>query len=60
MFYIKPVLKNPSQAARLEFVRDFRHMSKENVAAYFEFEGESSNQTIRDYENNSRKLSKKD
>lgn len=35
MFYIKPNLKNMSQGARLEYIREVRHMTKEDVAAYF-------------------------
>lgn len=52
MFYIKPNLKNMSQGARLEYIREVRHMTKENVAAYFGFEGKEPNKTIREYENN--------
>ena len=37
MFYIKPNLKNMSQGARLEYIREVRHMTKEDVAAYFGF-----------------------
>ena len=33
MFYIKPNLKNMSQGARLEYIREVRHMTKEDVAA---------------------------
>ena len=32
MLYLKPSLKNLSQGARLEYVREFRHMSKDEVA----------------------------
>lgn len=52
MFYIKPNLKNMSQGARLEYIREVRHMTKEDVAAYFEFGGKEPNKTIREYENN--------
>lgn len=52
MFYIKPNLKNMSQGARLEYIREVRHMTKENVAAYFGFGGNEPNKTIREYENN--------
>lgn len=58
MFYIKPTLKNLSQGARLEYVREFRHMSKEDVVAYFEFGGDEPNKTIRSYESNVRHPSK--
>ena len=52
MFYIKPNLKNMSQGARLEYIREVRHMTKEDVAAYFGFGGREQNKTIREYENN--------
>ena len=31
MLYLKPSLKNLSQGARLEYIREFRHMSKDEV-----------------------------
>lgn len=52
MFYIKPNLKNMSQGARLEYIREVRHMTKEDVADYFVFGGREPNKTIREYENN--------
>ena len=52
MFYIKPNLKNMSQGARLEYIREVRHMTKEDVAAYFGFGEKEPNKTIREYENN--------
>ena len=52
MFYIEPNLKNMSQGARLEYIREVRHMTKEDVAAYFGFGGREPNKTIREYENN--------
>ena len=52
MFYIKHNLKNMYQGARLEYIREVRHMTKEDVAAYFEFGGKEPNKTIREYENN--------
>lgn len=57
IFYIKLNLKNMSQGTRLEYIREVRHMTKENVAAYFGFEGKKSNKTIREYENNTSGLS---
>ena len=53
MFYIKPNLKNLSQGARLEYIREVRHMSKEDVAAYFGYGGKEPTKTIREYEGNS-------
>lgn len=52
MFYIKPNLKNMSQGAILEYIGGVRHMTKEDVAAYFGFGGKEPNKTIREYENN--------
>lgn len=52
MFYIKPNLKNMAQGARLEYIKEVRHMTKEDVAAYFGFGGKEPNKTIREYENN--------
>ena len=52
MFYIKPNLKNMSQGARLGYIREVRHMTKEDVAAYFGFGGKEPNKTIREYDNN--------
>ena len=54
MMFLKPFLKNLSQGARLEYVREFRHMSKDEVADYFGFGGESKTRSISRYENNSR------
>ena len=31
MFYIQPNLKNMSQGARLEYIREVRHMTKDDV-----------------------------
>ena len=52
MYYAKPTLKNLSQGARFEYVRKYRHMTKEDVAAYFGFGDKGPNKTIREYENN--------
>lgn len=54
MMFLKPFLKNLSQGARLEYVREFRNMSKDEVADYFGFGGESKTRSISRYENNSR------
>ena len=54
MMFLKPFLKNLSQGARLEYVREFRHMSKDEVADYFGFGGEDKTRSISRYENNSR------
>lgn len=54
MMYLKQYLKNLSQGARFEYVREFRHMSKDEVTDYFGFGGESKTKSISRYENNSR------
>lgn len=51
MFYIKSNLKNMSQGARLEYIREVRHTTKEDDVAYFGFGGKKPNKTIREYEN---------
>ncbi len=38
MFYIKPNLKNMSQGARLEYIREVRHMTKEDVQLILDLE----------------------
>ena len=40
------------QGARREYIREVRHMTKEDVTAYFGFGGKEQNKTIRQYENN--------
>lgn len=54
MFYIRPILNNLSQGERLKYVRELRHMSKDDTAEYFDLGGERKNRTICRYENNSR------
>lgn len=57
-YFFKPTLKNLSQGARLEYVRELRYMSKEVVAEYFDLGGDRPERTISRYENNSRIPSK--
>ena len=54
MIFLMPFLKNLSQGARLEYIREFRHMTKDEVADYFGFGGEDKSRSISRYENNSR------
>lgn len=58
MYYIKPTLKKLSQGARFEYVRKYRHMSAEEVAEYFGFEGKDLHKTFNNYESNYRRVSK--
>lgn len=41
MFYIKPNLKNTSQGVRLEYIREVRHMTKDDVQLILDFEVEN-------------------
>lgn len=52
--YLKPVLKDLSQGSRLSFVRQYRHISKNEVAEHFNLGGERMNRTINRYEKNVR------
>lgn len=52
MFYIKTPLKNMSQGARLEFIREFRNMDPNDTAEYMGYSGKTSNKSIREWENN--------
>lgn len=52
MYYAKPTLKNLSQGERLKYIRRYRYMTADDVAAYFGFGGKEPNKTIREYENN--------
>ena len=52
MYYKKEPLKNMSQGARLEFIREFRHMKNTDTAICM---GYSSNKPIREWENNTKR-----
>lgn len=58
MYYRKPILKNLSQGARLEYVRRLRHMNEDDVAEYFGFGGMYPHKTFKSYETNYREPSK--
>lgn len=54
MYFKKPILKNLSQGARLEYVRRLRHMNQDDVAEYFGFGGTDPHKTFNSYETNYR------
>ena len=54
MYFRKPILKNLSQGARLEYVRRLRHMNADDVAEYFGFGGKEPHKTFNSYETNYR------
>lgn len=58
MYFRKPILKNLSQGARLEYVRRLRHMNADDVAEYFGFGGKDPHKTFNSYETNYRGPSK--
>lgn len=58
MYFKKPILKNLSQGARLEYVRRLRHMNQDDVAEYFGFGGTDPHKTFNSYETNYRGPSK--
>ena len=58
MYFKKPILKNLSQGARLEYVIRLRHMNQDNVVEYFGFGGTDPHKTFNSYETNYRSPSK--
>ena len=58
MYFRKPILKNLSQGARLEYVRRLRHTNADDVAEYFGFGGKELHKTFNSYETNYRWPSK--
>lgn len=58
MYFKKPILKNLSQGARLEYVRRLRHMNQDDVVEYFGFGGTDPHKTFNSYETNYRSPSK--
>jgi len=53
-YFFKPVLDNPSQGARIEYLRKLRGYSIENIAEYFGWGGEDPNETYRKWRTNNR------
>jgi len=51
-YFFRPVLRDLTKGARLEFIRKFRYLDEKNVAEYFELGGKDPARTIRNYEHN--------
>lgn len=51
-YFFRPKLRDLTKGARLEFIRVFRCMERDEVTEYFGFGGREQNKTIREYENN--------
>lgn len=52
-YFFRPKLRDLTKGARLEFIRVFRCMERDEVTEYFGFGGKDPNRTIRNYEDNS-------
>ena len=51
--FFRPKLRDLTNGDRLEFIRVFRCMERDEVTEYSGFEGKDPNRTIRKYEDNS-------
>ncbi len=51
-YFFRPVLRDLTKGARLEFARKFRYLDEKNVAEYFGLGGKDPARTIRNYEHN--------
>ena len=49
--YLKPVLKELSQGARIAFSREFRHLTQDDVAEKIGLNSKARRRTITRYEN---------
>jgi transcriptional regulator with XRE-family HTH domain len=54
-YFFRPVLRDLTKGARLEFVREFRYLDEKNVAEELGLGGKDIARTIRDYERNATK-----
>ena len=52
-YFFRPKLRDLTKGARLEYIRIFRCMERDDVTEYFGFGGKDPNRTIRNYEENS-------
>ena len=52
-YFFRPVLRDLTKWARLEFIRKFRYLDEKNVAEDLGLGGKDPARTIRNYENNS-------
>ena len=51
-YFFRPVLRDLTKGARLEYIRKFRYLDEKNVAEYFGLGGKDPARTIRNYEHN--------
>ena len=51
-YFFRPVLRDLTKGARLEFAREFRYLNEKNVAEELGLGGKDLARTIRDYERN--------
>ena len=51
-YFFRPVLRDLTKGARLEFIRKFRYLDEKNVGKYFGLGGKDPARTIRNYEHN--------
>ncbi len=51
-YFFRPVLRDLTKGARLEYIRKFRYLDEKNVAEYFRLGGKDPARTIRNYEHN--------
>lgn len=54
-YFFRPVLRDLTKGARLEFIREFRYLDEKNVAEELGLGGKDLARTIRDYERNATK-----
>ena len=54
-YFFRPVLRDLTKGARLEFIRKFRYLDEKNVAEELGLGGKDLARTIRDYERNATK-----
>lgn len=54
-YFFRPVLRDLTKGARLEFIREFRYLDEKNVAEELGLGGKDIARTIRDYERNATK-----
>ena len=54
-YFFRPVLRDLTKGARLEFIREFRYLDEKNVAEELGLGGKDLARTVRDYERNATK-----
>ena len=56
-YFFRPKLRDLTKGARLEFIRVFRCMERDEVTEYFGFGGKDPHKTFNSYDNNYREPS---